>query len=405
ECKVSAGYANPSYLWQQSLDGGSTWTDIPSETKNTMNKIFTPTTPVGSYMYRLTVGEASNAGLSTCKVSSAVLTVLVKSNPVIHVSSNSPVCQGTEISLLAAGGSAEMQYTWAGANSFIATGSSAVVKNAQLVNAGKYYIQVTSSDGCKYADSTTVVVTAAPVVTTTSNKSICKGDSVLLGSSGGASYLWFPAKGLSSAFIANPVARPSDSIVYTVVVSNSASCKDSATVAINVISKPIAHAGPDKEMVEGQSVQLNGEVEGGNNNYNITWYPSLFINNIHVLEPVVSPLATTSYVLTVDSNNGCGSSSDTASVRVFKKIVVPNAFSPNGDGVNDSWNITALSAYENYELSVFNRFGQRVYNTKDYSQPWNGTFNGEPLPVGTYYYLLDLKLGLPKLNGYVVILR
>ena len=225
----------------------------------------------------------------------------------------------------------------------------------------------------------------------------------MLSSSGGISYSWSPSSGLSSSNVANPVATPADSTVYKVIITNAAACKDSATVTINVVSKPIANAGPDKEMVEGQSVQLNGEVTGGTQN--ISWSPPLFIDNIHVLQPTVSPVLKTSYILTANSNNGCGSSSDTVNVQVYKKVIIPNAFSPNGDGINDTWNITALAAYDNYELSVFNRYGQTVYDTKNYSRPWNGTFNGSPLPVGTYYYLLDLKLGLPKLNGYLVILR
>ena len=403
-CNVSAGYINPAYLWQQSKDGGNTWADIRGETNNTMVAHFASTTPVGEYLYRLSVGEASNAGIATCRVASAMLTVLLKNNPVTSASSNSPVCQGSAISLSATGGTAETQYVWSGLNSFTATGSLVLIKNAQLVNAGKYYVQVTNADGCKHTDSATVSVTPAPVITTGfSNKSICKGDSVLLSSSGGISYSWSPAAGLSSAVIANPVAKPFDTTVYNVVASNSFSCKDSVTVTINVIPKPVANAGPDKEMIEGQSVQLNGAVTGGD--ANITWFPSLFIDNIHTLQPTVSPVTNISYILSANSNNGCGSSSDTMQVHVYKKVTIPNAFSPNGDGINDTWNIKALSAYADYQLSVFNRYGQIVYDTKSYSQQWDGTFNGSPLPAATYYYLLDLKLGLPKLNGYVVILR
>jgi gliding motility-associated-like protein len=156
-------------------------------------------------------------------------------------------------------------------------------------------------------------------------------------------------------------------------------------------------------MIEGQTVQLNGSVTGGNTG--ITWYPPLFIDNIHSLQPIVNPAVSSAYILTATSNNGCGSSSDTTYVQVYKNVIIPNAFSPNGDGVNDTWNIKALTSYDNYELSVFNRYGQKVLDTKSYSKPWDGTFNGRALPVGTYYYLIDLHLGLPKLKGYVVILR
>ncbi|MCW3108263.1 MAG: hypothetical protein JWQ09_2769, partial [Segetibacter sp.] len=404
QCNVSAGYNNPSYLWQQSKDAGNTWTDIPGEITTTLVRSFTSTIPVGQYLYRLSVGEATNIGLTSCRVASAALTVRVNTNPVTSTTSNSPACEGNSLVLSATGGSAEANYVWSGINSFSGTGSSIVIKNVQFSNAGKYYVQVTNSAGCKNTDSTTVVVIPAPVITTAfANRNICKGDSVLLGSSGGTSYLWSPSAGLSSAVIADPVAKPSDSTVYKVVVANASSCTASATVTINVISKPIANAGPDKVIVEGQSVQLDGSVTSSNTS--ISWFPGLYIDNIHSLQPSVSPVTNTSYILTATSNDGCGTSSDTTSIHVYKKVIIPNAFSPNADGLNDTWNIIALAAYDNYELSVFNRYGQIVFNTKNYSQPWNGTFNGKPLPVGTYYYLLDLKLGLPKLTGFVVILK
>ncbi|GEO09455.1 gliding motility-associated C-terminal domain-containing protein [Segetibacter aerophilus] len=404
ECKVSAGYSNPAYIWQQSKDGGSTWTNLPGETSNTMTRSFNSTTAAGQYLYRLSVGEASNAGLATCRVASKALTVNIKSKPATSISSNSPACEGSNISLSATGGASGTQYAWSGANSFSSTTQNVSISNARSINAGKYYVQVTNSDGCKQLDSTTVSVTPAPIAAVGfTTKTICKGDSVFLSSSGGTSYAWSPNVSLSSATIPNPTAKPADSTVYTVVVSNDQSCKDSARVTINVLQKPVADAGPDQVMIEGQSVQLDGSVTGGNTGF--TWYPSLFIDNINTLHPVVNPAVSTSYILTATSNNGCGSSSDTAFVQVYKNVIVPNAFSPNGDGVNDTWNIKALASYDSYELSVFNRYGQKVLSTKNYSTPWDGTFNGKPLPVGTYYYLLDLQLGLPKLKGYVVILR
>jgi gliding motility-associated-like protein len=404
ECKASAGYNNPAYLWQQSSDGGNTWSDIAGENSNTMVRKFTSTTPAGQYLYRLTVGEADNVGLATCRVASSSLTIDVKNTPVIGITSNSPACEKSAISLSATGGTTASQYAWSGVNSFTATGQSVTINNVSSVNGGKYYVQVVNSDGCKHLDSTTVSVTPAPLISTGfTNKNICKGESVLLSSAGGTSYLWSPALGLSSTSIANPVAKPADSTVYTVVVSNAASCKDSARVTINVLKKPVANAGPDQVMVEGQAVQLKGSVTEGD--ADISWSPAFFIDNIHGLQPIVNPAISTSYILTATSNNGCGISIDTTWVQVYKNVVIPNAFSPNGDGVNDTWNIKALASYDNYELSVFNRYGQKVLDTKNYSTAWNGTFNGKPLPVGTYYYLLDLKLRLSKLKGYVVIMR
>jgi gliding motility-associated-like protein len=111
------------------------------------------------------------------------------------------------------------------------------------------------------------------------------------------------------------------------------------------------------------------------------------------------------YTLTVTSNRGCGFSVDEVFVKVFKNVVVPNAFSPNGDGINDTWQIRGLSSYPDAILQVFNRYGQQLFESKSYNTPWNGTYKGTPLPVGTYYYIIDLRIGEPPLSGWVLILR
>ena len=98
--------------------------------------------------------------------------------------------------------------------------------------------------------------------------------------------------------------------------------------------------------------------------------------------------------------------SDEVFVKVYKQIVIPNAFSPNKDGRHDTWKIQAIETYPNPEVTVFNRYGQTVFRSKGYATPWDGTYNGTHLPVGTYYYIIDLKIpGEPVLNGWVVIVR
>jgi gliding motility-associated-like protein len=87
------------------------------------------------------------------------------------------------------------------------------------------------------------------------------------------------------------------------------------------------------------------------------------------------------------------------------KPIIPNTFTPNGDGVNDAWEIQYLESYPEVRVDIFNRFGVRVYASIGYNKPWNGTLNGSDLPVGTYYYVIDPKLGIPPYSGWVTILR
>jgi gliding motility-associated-like protein len=92
-------------------------------------------------------------------------------------------------------------------------------------------------------------------------------------------------------------------------------------------------------------------------------------------------------------------------VKVLKKVVVPNAFSPNGDGINDVWIIRNLPDYPDASVKIFDRYGQQVFVSKGYSKPWDGTMQGRPLPVGTYYYIIQLKAGEKPLQGSITIIR
>ena len=86
-------------------------------------------------------------------------------------------------------------------------------------------------------------------------------------------------------------------------------------------------------------------------------------------------------------------------------VTIPNAFTPNGDGINDLWNIANISFYPNCNVSIFTRYGALIYHSVGYANPWNGTYNGGKLPTGTYYYVIDLNNKGPKLSGYVTLIR
>ena len=110
------------------------------------------------------------------------------------------------------------------------------------------------------------------------------------------------------------------------------------------------------------------------------------------------------YKITVTSSDGC-IASDAMKVTILKELKVPNAFSPNGDGINDTWNIQFLESYPGATIEVFNRYGQQVFQSVGYSKPWDGRYNGNVLPFGTYYWLINPKNGRAAINGSVTIIR
>jgi gliding motility-associated-like protein len=391
---ISAGYSNPFYQWQVSNNNGTTWTDIAGATTTTYRRFPTAT---GTYLYRLTVAEATNISIPSCRVNSD--NISVNALPVANATNSGPGCVGASITLTASNGAT---YEWTGPNGYMSNSSMAVIPNITVSNAGKYHVKVTTTAGCVNIDSTIVSISTTPVADAGADVRICEGESTILQGSGGQSFAWLQATSLSATNIANPVATPTDSTLYILTVSNG-TCTDNDSVLVAVLKKPVANAGPDQQIFQGGSASLTGNV--GGTGIVFYWTPDYNIVTANDLQPVVSPASDTTYTLHVESQGGCGVVTDDVFVRVFKKITIPNVFSPNGDGINDDWRIDGLFTFPESDITIFDRYGKQVFSQRGYTKPWDGKYKSSPLPVGTYYYIIDLKNGLKKLNGSVTVLR
>lgn len=156
-------------------------------------------------------------------------------------------------------------------------------------------------------------------------------------------------------------------------------------------------AGLDVEIGEGATTQL--EAIGGTN---WDWSPTDGLTGNTVQDPFASPSETTTYTVSTVLN-GCTYTDDVL-VEVVRLIQPANTFTPNADGINDGWQIAGITDYPNAEVSIYDRWGQRVYKSNGYKEDWDG----EGLPVGTYYYVIDLRQlqgQSPPYTGYVAIVR
>jgi gliding motility-associated-like protein len=180
-------------------------------------------------------------------------------------------------------------------------------------------------------------------------------------------------------------------------------CSDTASQQINILDTPYINAGNNKVILEGGQVQLNAIVSG-NSNLSFLWLPNIALNNNLILQPTASPTDNITYTITATQSNNC-SSSDSVSIQVLKSLIIPNAFSPNGDRINDTWVIPYLESYPNAKLFVYSRNGQLVFESTGYIKAWDGTLNGKPLPVGSYYYFIQPGSGRKPYTGVVTILR
>ena len=178
---------------------------------------------------------------------------------------------------------------------------------------------------------------------------------------------------------------------------------NSNEVTIEVISFPV-DAGPDFEIFAGEEVQL----EGFTDQTDFQWTPNIAISNPNSLTPIVSPTVTIQYYLT--ASNGECTLTDFCEVVVISALEIPNTFSPNGDGINDTWEILGIEKYPDVFIQIYDRWGQLVFQTNGYppSKRWNGTsMNDRELAPSAYYYVINLRSDeFPEpIKGHVSIVR
>ena len=388
-------YVNPRYQWQ--LNTGSGWNDIAGQTATTYSAIFNNAT-AGIYQYRLVAAEADNINSVICRVASPPVTITVTAYPIAKAENSGPVCIGETIQLNASGGTS---YSWKGPN-FSSTNKNPTISNTTKAMSGDYVVTVTTN-GCTSTATTSVsVLDQLSVSTNITEATLCEGNSVALLASGGTAYKWTPIAGLSDPTIPNPIASPNENTVYRVEVSNGG-CVDYADISISVIKKAVADAGKDVKILTGQSTKLNGKITGDYDYF--YWTPSDYLDDPLSSSPTATPPTDITYTLTAVPKFGCSTGSDDVSIKVYPKIVISNTFSPNGDGINDIWEIPAAYAFPNPVVKIINRNGQLVYQSSGPFKPWDGRLNGKELPSAVYYYTIYFNSDFQTFSGWINLIR
>jgi gliding motility-associated-like protein len=274
---------------------------------------------------------------------------------------------------------------------------------------------VTSAPGCGSDTASALAFNISPnpfVYFRVTADSFCTGSTLSFADSGSSTdiknWQWNFGNGTNGTqalpFTASYAA--SGNYWVTVTATNAQGCGsgiDSTPSPIRIAAPPVINAGPDLIIPTGQQITINAS---GPISPLITyrWSPATNLNNPDILQPIASPNLSTRYTLVATSNGNC-SSTDSMRIDVLTGIFVPNAFSPNGDGLNDIWNIPGLNGYLNSILTIYDRYGQVIYNIKGFTRPWDGTAKGKQMPSGVYYYILDLGDGSPRRNGSITLLR
>ncbi|WP_461788730.1 gliding motility-associated C-terminal domain-containing protein [Pedobacter sp.] len=374
----------------------STLANVSGE-KNGCSKVTLVAT--GGVSYQWSGGETPNNAINTFTSSGnyyVVVTdalgcsyridqvVTVKSGPIITIIDNSPACSPNSI-LTATGG---VSYQWDG-------GLTPNQATNTFTTSGTYIVTVTNAEGCSATMSKTVMIGAGQTNITGNNVGC---NSVTLTATGGVNYNW--DGGLTPNQATNTFTT---SGTYNVTITDVKGCIITLSKPITV--NPIPQVTIDEIVfIENDGAKtLNPQVNSDVISYK--WFPSTGLDNPNVKNPKANPESTTIYKLTVVGAGNCIAEA-TIKVVVLKEIFIPNVFSPNGDGKNDQWLIRNISDYIGTKVQIFNRYGQQVFKNDNFISPWDGIMNGKPLPLGSYYYILDLaNKAKTRYTGSVTILR
>jgi hypothetical protein len=377
---VSGGISGYTYVWSNSA-ASSTAINLPA----------------ASYSVVVTDANGCTAMSSAAVVGSPLpLAVVATSTP----QSCSNVIDGG-VSLSTTGGNPGYQYQWSVAgfsDSFI---------TAQPV--GTYRYTVTDTKSCRDTGSATISLLPALVVVPTVTQPLCAplaNGAIALATSGGApayTYLWNKGQITSTLNQLLPDT-------YAVTVTDAKGCQIIDTFNLTYARVVMVEAGDSSIIDFGDQHPLSATTNlMGSLSW--SWSPSYQLSCTTCYDPIASPLQTTLYIATVSDIDGC-KASDSVLITVNKQypLYVPNAFTPNADGVNDYFEIYGRKKTWSYvSVEIFNRWGEKIFESNDHDFKWDGTYKGVPQEPGVYVYTLNVTyidgFRVDKQKGSITIIK
>ena len=277
--------------------------------------------------------------------------------------------------------------------------------NAPLSKSYTVKMDVYSGLSCSSTTQQSITVNANPLITLSPVGAICTADvpkQIVENKNGFTGNGVFSGTGVSAGGLFSPaISGPGIfNIKYIFTAANG--CSYDTTAVIKVYANPQVSITPNVYLLQGGQVTIPAKASGDSLTYK--WTPAKGLDRDDILNPTASPSDNTTYTLLVTNGSGCTSVAQVI-VSVLKAPVVPNTFTPNNDGINDTWDIKYLDSYPNCSVDIFNRYGAKIYSSIGYPIPWDGKYNGSNLPVGTYYYIINPKNGQKSISGSVTIIR
>ena len=311
---------------------------------------------------------ANNCGSDTSQA------VIITSSPLptISISGSNSICQGSSTTLLASGA---LDYNW---NTGVNSNSITVSPNANT----SYTVVAYDANNCSNSAIFNVTVDAIPTANAGVDQIICSGQSVTLNGSGGNIYNWNSGQNSQSISVS-----PSTTFNYILTVSNGV-CTDKDTVKITVNPVPSIIVSDDITINQGDTATLS---VSGANSYN--WSSNSELPCTTCSNFTVNPIYSAQYCVEATSINGCVNSkciNVTVDIKCGE-LFVPDAFSPNNDGVNDLLQVYInKTCVKDFSLLIFDRWGEKIFESSDINTNWDGTFKGQTLNSAVFAYYLTI---------------
>ncbi|MGM0479310.1 MAG: gliding motility-associated C-terminal domain-containing protein [Bacteroidota bacterium] len=307
------------------------------------------------------------------------------------------LCKGDEVQVEASGAP---NYEWS-PNTDINTTTGSTVLISTTVDRW-YYVDFTNPCGT-VPDSTFIDV--IEVFPEAGNDTIvCPDEPVNLWASGGVAYEWKPPQSVKDPTSNSTVAQPENPLTYEVVVTDEFGCSETAEVKIEHYPQPYVQTTADYYGFAGDEVELHASTNNGSGTF--TWSPTEYLSCVNCQSPTATPPESMTYRVLYIDENGCRAE-DAVRISFEGIIYVPNSFTPDGNDYNEYFSVEGGNI-EIFHMEIYNRWGERVFETDDFNAKWDGTYNGQKCKDGTYVWKIkyeDTEGNKEAMVGHVNLLR
>lgn len=363
-------------------------TDAPNGGNISDKSILDPTitaTPVGTYYYTLT------ARYTGCSDSVSKIKIETQPIPSVKVNDDASICYGDTMKLNAI---IDPDPTVYNGYTYNWTPGASLDKDDVIdpifsgTNTTTLVFTTSTSAGCSDKDTVTLTVFPADFLFVSNDTTICPGDSVRLHltANGVEKFQWSPDFNISDTRSYNPLFWPVANQQYMIYGIDTNDCADTAYVKIVVTPKALLDLPDTVILYPGEGHRLNPK---GNCLY-YSWFPPLGLDDANAANPYAQPDVNTRYIVQGRTSAGC-IVSDSVDVLIMPDsyIDIPNAFTPGSYGDNSVLHILHRGDVTLKKFAIYNRWGEKVFETKDLNQGWDGRYNGAIQPMGVYIYMIE----------------